>query len=62
VAANETGMRCVGTRCSALIGEVGVGTSCSVYELRPEVCRACEPGDEACAIARARYGLPLIAA
>lgn len=50
-------MRCVGDRCSALTGEVGVHTSCAVYGVRPEVCRACEPGDDACGMARRRFGL-----
>jgi hypothetical protein len=52
------GMRCNGSRCSALKGEVGIATSCTVYALRPDVCRDCQPGDEACAIARRHYGLP----
>jgi uncharacterized protein len=51
-------MRCVGDRCSALAGEVGVSTSCRIYAVRPHVCRACEPGDEACGLARRRFGLP----
>jgi hypothetical protein len=55
------GMRCAGTRCCALVGEVGVATSCSVYELRPDVCRECQPGDDACAMARSRFGLPPLA-
>jgi Fe-S-cluster containining protein len=50
-------MRCLGDRCTALVGEVGVHTSCAVYHVRPEVCRACEPGDDACTMARHRYGL-----
>jgi Fe-S-cluster containining protein len=50
-------MRCEGERCSALIGEVGVATACAVYAVRPDVCRACEPGDEACAIARRAFSL-----
>ena len=50
-------MRCRGDRCAALVGEVGVLTSCAIYEVRPEVCRACEPGDEACRLARHRFGL-----
>src|SRR5262249_61525187 len=41
------GMRCHGDRCSALTGEVGHATSCAVYPMRPDVCRACEPGDDA---------------
>lgn len=56
------GMLCSGDRCAALQGTVGVSTSCSVYEDRPVVCRACEPGDEACSLARASFGLPVIAA
>jgi uncharacterized protein len=52
------GMRCIGSRCSALAGEVGIATSCTVYAHRPDVCRECQPGDDACAIARERHGLP----
>ena len=50
-------MRCDGDRCSALMGEVGVTTSCAIYPVRPDVCRACEPGDDACRMARSKYGL-----
>ena len=50
-------MQCDGDRCAALVGEVGVATSCAVYSVRPEVCRACEPGDDACRMARQRFGL-----
>ncbi len=50
-------MRCAGDRCVALSGEVGVATACTIYALRPEVCRSCQPGDEACNIARARFNL-----
>jgi hypothetical protein len=50
-------MRCDGDRCSALVGRVGASTSCAVYAVRPDVCRACEPGDEACDIARQKFGL-----
>ena len=57
IAGDGSGMRCDSDRCSALSGEVGVSTACSIYELRPIVCRACEPGDEACAMARQRFGL-----
>ncbi len=56
VEADQRGMRCEGSRCSALSGEVGINTSCLVYEVRPDVCRACVPGDEACTIARAKVG------
>ncbi len=50
-----SGMRCNGDRCSALIGKVGFSTSCGVYSLRPDVCRACEPGDDACKMARRHF-------
>lgn len=50
-------MRCTGDRCVALSGEVGVATACTAYAVRPEVCRACLPGDASCALARARFGL-----
>ena len=53
----KSGMRCVGNRCSALQGEVGKFTACSIYELRPDVCRACEPGDDACNMARRHHGM-----
>ena len=56
VALDLSGMRCLGDRCSALAGEVGVSTSCTIYSIRPEVCRACQPGDDACLMARARHG------
>ena len=56
------GMRCVGDRCSALAGEVGVATACRVYAVRADVCRECEPGDAACTMARERFRLPPIAA
>jgi uncharacterized protein len=51
------GIRCEGDRCSALTGEVGVATTCRIYSMRPDVCRACEPGDDACRLARDRFGL-----
>jgi len=50
-------MRCNGDRCSALVGAVGASTSCAIYAVRPEVCRACEPGDDACQMARQKFGL-----
>ena len=50
-------MKCTGDRCTALIGEVGIATSCAIYSVRPEVCRACEPGDDACQMARRRFAL-----
>jgi Fe-S-cluster containining protein len=56
-----SGMRCVGPRCAALAGQIGEATSCTIYPLRPEVCRTCMPGDAECAIARQKYGLPPLA-
>jgi uncharacterized protein len=57
VADDLSGMRCEGDRCVALQGEVGVATACAIYSIRPDVCRACMPGDDACRLARARFGL-----
>ena len=51
------GMRCEGDRCLALTGEIGVATACSIYAVRPVVCRACQPGDEECLMARRKWGL-----
>lgn len=59
VAANESGMRCEGVRCSALSGEIGKATACGIYEVRPDVCRACMPGDDDCLMARKAHGLPV---
>jgi uncharacterized protein len=54
-------MRCNGNRCTALLGEVGKSTSCAVYEVRPDVCRACVPGDDECQKARRHFNLgPLV--
>jgi Fe-S-cluster containining protein len=50
-------MRCDGDRCAALVGEVGVSTACAVYAVRPDVCKACLPGDDACQTARRRFNL-----
>ena len=50
-------MRCNGDRCTALEGIVGQSTSCAVYDVRPDVCRACQPGDDACLVARKRFAL-----
>jgi uncharacterized protein len=50
-------MRCEGDRCAALVGEVGIATSCAVYAARPDVCKACVPGDDACEMARRRFKL-----
>lgn len=62
VNAENTGMHCNGNRCSALAGEVGTATTCLAYAVRPDVCRACAPGDGACTQARLSFGLPALAA
>ena len=58
VNAAQSGMRCDGDRCAALSGKIGVATSCTIHDVRPEVCRTCMPGDVECNLARRRYGLP----
>lgn len=60
VAEDESGMRCEGDRCAALDGRIGRSTACMIYDVRPEVCRACQPGDEECHLARRRHGLPAL--
>lgn len=61
VDAGGAGMRCRGARCAALEGEIGRATACAVYDLRPDVCRACGPGDDACTIARRHFNLAPLA-
>jgi Fe-S-cluster containining protein len=58
--AAQSGMRCEGDRCCALVGKIGTATSCGIYALRPDVCRACVAGDPECTLARQRFGLPPI--
>jgi uncharacterized protein len=60
VNARLSGMRCDGDRCAALRGEIGVETACTIYAIRPDVCRTCMPGDAECAMARRKYGLPTL--
>jgi Fe-S-cluster containining protein len=55
-----SGMRCDGDRCSALAGQIGTATACTIYAVRPEVCRTCMPGDVECGMARRRHGLPAL--
>ena len=57
----QSGMRCEGDRCAALTGKIGEATSCSIYAVRPEVCRICLPGDAECNLARRKWGLPALA-
>ena len=57
----------VPARCAALSGRVGERAVCGIYEWRPSPCREfglLAPlgiGDDACARARARHGLPPLA-
>lgn len=62
VNAAGTGMCCTGDRCAALTGIVGTSVSCTAYAVRPDVCRECSPGDDACTIARAGFNLPVLTA
>jgi uncharacterized protein len=61
VNARASGMRCEGDRCAALKGRIGDATACTIYAVRPEVCRTCMPGDAECTMARKKYGLPELA-
>ena len=56
--ARQSAMAADGDRCRALVGTIGMHTACAVYAVRPHVCRACEPGDDACRMAREKFGLP----
>ena len=56
IAADLSGMRCEGNRCSALAGKIGAAVTCRVYAVRPIVCRDCLPGDAACQMASAGAG------
>lgn len=49
-------------RCAALTGRVGEKAACGIYEWRPSPCREFEAGSDACDRARARHGLPPLAA
>ena len=60
VNARGSGMRCDNDRCAALSGSIGEATACTIYAIRPEVCRTCMPGDAECAMARRKFGLPVI--
>jgi Fe-S-cluster containining protein len=53
-------MKCDGDRCIALKGVIGVSVSCSVYAVRPAVCREFDPTKRMrdCNLVRAWHGLP----
>ena len=57
VSADLSGMRCEGQRCLALSGEIGKHVACTIYAVRPDVCRACMPGDPECLMAREEHGI-----
>jgi hypothetical protein len=48
---------CSGDRRSAHVGDIGGSTACVIYALRPDVCKACLPGDDACEMAPRRFNL-----
>jgi Fe-S-cluster containining protein len=60
------GTDCKSVRCTALVGEVGKGTSCSIYEQRSSTCREFEASwtdgihNADCDAARAKFGLAAI--
>ncbi|MDE1196644.1 MAG: YkgJ family cysteine cluster protein [Pseudomonas sp.] len=62
------GTDCKSVRCTSLEGEVGKGTSCSIYEQRSSTCREFEASwtdgqhNPDCDAARAAFGLPAICA
>jgi len=60
VNARGSGMRCDNDRCAALAGRIGEAVACTIYAIRPEVCRTCMPGDAECAMARKKHGLPVL--
>jgi len=53
----EGGMRWHGDRCLALVGDVGLSTSCAVYAVRSEICRACCRETTPCRMARQHFNL-----
>lgn len=57
VAADLSGMKFEGGRCVALKGELGKCVGCTIYPIRPIVCRDCMPGDPECLMAREAAGL-----
>jgi Fe-S-cluster containining protein len=52
-------MRMVEGRCAALKIADGSRFTCGVYQDRPTLCRALEPGSRACLEARVAGGLPV---
>lgn len=56
----SNGMRIgvVGSRCEALVGEIGQRVACGVYDIRPGVCQRFPVGSEQCMTARMLANLP----
>ena len=48
---------CVGERCAALRGTLGVSVACALYDIRPRACRNFTPGGLGCRMVRKRLGL-----
>ncbi|MFO0748030.1 MAG: YkgJ family cysteine cluster protein [Myxococcota bacterium] len=44
-------------RCVALEGKLGQSVHCSIYDVRPTVCRRVQPGTEECLNARRERGV-----
>ncbi|MBO3759291.1 YkgJ family cysteine cluster protein [Ciceribacter sp. L1K22] len=59
VATDLSGMKFENGRCVALNGELGKCVGCTIYTVRPIVCRDCMPGDPECLMAREAIGLPV---
>jgi Fe-S-cluster containining protein len=57
---NVLKMRKIGNRCVALTGTIGVDARCSIYEIRPTVCREYDQSTRVaeCNMCRAPHGLP----
>lgn len=55
-----TGTNQASPHCQALMGEVGKGVKCTMYEQRPSPCREVQIGDDKCQKARSSHGLPAL--
>lgn len=56
---NRVKMRREGNRCVALVGTIGLDARCSIYDIRPEVCRDYDPDARTkdCEVCRNQHGL-----
>jgi Fe-S-cluster containining protein len=55
-------MQSYGNRCSALEGKIGCRVGCSVYAVRPLVCREFQAGSDDCLMVRCELKLDPLAA